>query len=129
MKNGLEAVAANADPKTVSTDWVLTDTFFVMDEDNEIIGIIDFRHYLNDFLADFGNCGYCVKPSQRNKGYATEMLLQILEIARKAELQEIHLSVERGNTPSKKTIVKNGGFYERSFEFGGENADIYKTVL
>lgn len=37
---------------------------------------------------------------------ATEMLHQILDVARQADLQEIHLSVERNNIPSVKTIVK-----------------------
>lgn len=125
----LKAVTNNANPKTVNPNWVLTDTFFALDENKEIIGIIDFRHSLNDFLINLGNCGYSVRPSKRNNGYATEMLRQILEVAKKAGLNEIHLSVERSNTPSIKTITKNGGIYERSFEFEGEEADIYKIVL
>jgi len=32
----------------------------------------------------------------------------------------VYLSVERDNEPSVKTIIKNGGKYERSFEFEGE---------
>ena len=44
-------------------------------------------------------------------------------------LTEVYLSVERDNEPSVKTIIKNGGKYERSFEFEGEEADIYKIVL
>ena len=125
----LQAVTANANPQTVSPNWVLTDTFFAIDESEEIVGIIDFRHTLNDFLIDFGNCGYSVRPSKRNKGYATEMLRCILDIARNAGLCEIHLSVEKNNTPSIKTITKNGGIYERSFDFEGEEADIYKIEL
>lgn len=39
------------------------------------------------------------------------------------------LSVERDNEPSIKTIIKNGGVYERSFEFEGEQADVYKINL
>lgn len=57
------------------------------------------------------------------------MLRQILLIAKQAGLQEVYLSVERDNEPSVKTIIKNGGKYERSFEFEGEEADIYKIVL
>lgn len=125
----LKAVTNNANPKTVNPNWVLTDTFFALDENKEIIGIIDFRHTLNEFLINLGNCGYSVRPSKRNNGYATEMLRQILEVAKKAGLNEIHLSVERSNTPSIKTITKNGGIYERSFEFEGEEADIYKIAL
>ena len=103
--------------------------YVAVDENENIVGLIDLRHTLNDFLKDFGNSGYSVRPSERRKGYATEMLRQILLIAKQAGLDEVHLSVERDNEPSVKTIVKNGGKYERSFEFEGEEADIYKIVL
>ncbi len=125
----LKSVTDNTSPDTVNPNWVVTDTFFAVDENENIIGIIDLRHTLNDFLKDFGNSGYSVRPSERRKGYATEMLRQILLIAKQAGLQEVYLSVERDNEPSVKTIIKNGGKYERSFEFEGEEADIYKIVL
>lgn len=126
----LQSVTNNANVETVSPNWVLTDTFFAInDETDEIVGIIDLRHTLNDFLINFGNCGYSVRPSERNKGFATEMLRQVIEIARQSGLDALHLSVERGNIPSIKTIEKNGGVYERSFELEGEKADIYKIVL
>ena len=125
----LKNVTDNACAETVSPDWVLTDTFFALDETGRIVGIIDLRHTLNDFLRDFGNCGYSVRPSERRKGYATEMLRQILQIAADAGLPELHLSVERSNAPSVRTIKKNGGVYERSFSFAGEQADIYRIGL
>lgn len=125
----LVAVTNNANPEKVSPDWVLTDTFYAVDETGRIIGIIDLRHTLNDFLKDFGNCGYSVRPSERRKGYATEMLRLLLGVARNAGMKELHLSVEIENEPSIKTITKNGGVYERSFEFHGNRADIYRIVL
>lgn len=125
----LQSIKNNENPKTVSTDWVVTDTFFAVDDEDAIVGIIDLRHTLNDFLKNFGNSGYSVRPSQRQKGYATEMLRLLLEVAREAGLTELHLSVEKDNIPSVKTIVKNGGVYERSFEFEGELADIYRIEL
>ena len=64
----LSSVTLNADSKTVNENWVVTDTFFaVREKDNRIIGVIDLRHTLNDFLKDFGNCGYSVRPSGRKK--------------------------------------------------------------
>ena len=75
----LKSVTENISPDTVNPAWVVTDTYFAFDEDDNIVGIIDLRHELNDFLKDFGNCGYSVRPSERRKGYATEMLKLILE--------------------------------------------------
>lgn len=57
------------------------------------------------------------------------MLDQLLQVAREAEMKELHISVEKGNTASKKVIQKNGGVYERSFSFENEIADIYRIVL
>ena len=125
----LQSVTNNADIKTVNPEWVLTDTFFAVDDNEEIVGIIDLRHELNEFLQDFGNSGYSVRPSERRKGYATEMLRLIKEVAKRVGLTSLQLSVERSNEPSVKTIKKNCGIYERSFEFEGEIADVYKVEL
>lgn len=126
----LASVTRNANPLTVSPEWVLTDTFFAVDtENNKIVGIIDLRHILNDFLINFGNSGYSVRPSERKKGYATEMLKQLLIVAKEAGLEHLHLSVEHDNLPSIKTITKNGGIYERSFEYEGKQADVYIIIL
>lgn len=126
----LSAVTRNTDPKTVNENWVVTDTFFAIRKgDDKIIGIIDLRHTLNDFLKDLGNCGYSVRPSERKKGYATEMLCKLLQAAKEAGMKELHISVEKENMASIKVIRKNGGVYERSFSFENEMADVYRFAL
>ncbi len=125
----LASITANTDPMTVNPEWVVTDTFFAEDETGKIVGVIDLRHELNGFLKDFGHSGYSVRPSERRKGYATRMLEMIRVVAKNAGLPSLQLSVERTNEPSVKTIVKNGGVYERSFEHEGEAADVYRILM
>ena len=124
----LKSVSDNTSQETVNPSWVVTDTYFAFDENERLVGIIDLRHNLNDFLKDFGNSGYSVRPSERRKGYATEMLRLVIERAAEIGLGRLQLSVERTNEPSVKTILKNGGKYERSFTFEGEDADVYMIV-
>ena len=125
----LTSIKDNQSVDTVNPNWVVTDTFFTVDGNNRIVGIIDLRHTLNDFLKDFGNSGYSVRPSERRKGYATKMLAMIKGVAKEAGLSRLQMSVERDNESSIKTIVNNGGVYERSFEFQGELADVYMVEL
>jgi predicted acetyltransferase len=126
----LEMATKNSCKETVSQDWVVADTFFAVRECNKkIIGMIDFRHELSGVLKDYGHSGYSVRPSERKKGYATEMLRQILEIAKRAGLKEFQLACKRNNIPSVKTIAKNGGVYVRSFQFGNEAADVFIIKL
>lgn len=80
-------------------------------------------------LLELGNCGYSVRPSERNKGYASEILKQICALAKEHGLANLQLSVERENTASIKTILRNGGCYSRSFKFGNEEADVYSINL
>ena len=121
----LQAVTNNTSKATVNPEWVVTDTYFAIDENERIVGIIDFRHELKGFLKDFGNSGYSVRPSERKKGYATQMLSLILERAKETGLKSFQLSAEKSNTPSIKTIIKNGGKYSRSFTVNNEEADVY----
>ena len=125
----LQAVTNNTSKATVNPDWVVTDTYFAINENKRIVGIIDFRHELKGFLKDFGNSGYSVRPSERRKGYASQMLKLILERAREIKLTSFQLSAEKSNEASIKTIIKNGGKYSRSFTVNNEVADIYLIDL
>lgn len=125
----LDMITKNTDPATVHPEWVVTDTYFAMDEAGEIVGIIDLRHTLKDWLIDFGNCGYSVRPTMRGHGYATQMLRLVIERAKEIGLTELHFSTKPENKISQKTILRCGGEYERSFEYEDGIGYAYRLTL
>ncbi len=67
-------------------------TFFCLDEErNIIVGAVNIRHYLNEhFLAHGGHIGDGIRPSERRKGYAAQMVGLALEESKKNDKYEIY---------------------------------------
>ena len=126
----LELVRANARRETAPRGWVLSEVFLaVRESDQRMVGIIELRHELNDFLRDFGHCGYSVRPGERGKGYGRAMLRLLCKHARRCGMAHLQLSCEEDNTPSRRVIVGAGGEYVRDFSHQGKRALVYKLSL
>ena len=89
---------------------------------DRVVGVMDHRHSpLLSFLLQYGgNIGYSVRPTERRKGYANEMLKQLLPICRAYGEQGVLLTCDKTNDASGKTMVKNGGTLENEVMDGGK---------
>nr|QGT51058.1 acetyltransferase [uncultured Firmicutes bacterium] len=108
----LENCARNSNPATVCPDWAVATTFFaVRKADEKVIGMIDVRHGLTvPFLQEYGgHIGYAVRPSERRKGYATQMLRLALGYCRSLGIESAMLGCYAENEASVRTIERCGG--------------------
>ena len=98
--------------ETVTPGFVTAHTFFALD-DNKIVGIINARHELNDYLLNLGgHIGYSVRKSERRKGYAKKMLKYSSEFLFSLGLDTILITCDKNNIASKRTIESCGGILE-----------------
>lgn len=108
-----EAFKDNLNEETVREGLVPATTYLAIDENEKLVGMIDIRHRLNEFLLNFGgNIGYSVRKSERRKGYATEMLKLALKKCIELNIKKVLITCNRDNIGSAKTIISNGGVLE-----------------
>ena len=94
-----------------------TTYFTIRESDNKIVGMVNFRHYLNDALLRVGgHIGYGIRPTERRKGLAKiQLFLTILE-AQKMGIDKVMLDCVDTNIGSKKTIESLGGEFSETVE-------------
>lgn len=85
--------------------------YFLYDESrNLVIGMVNIRHELNDYLIKFGgHIGYSIRPSERQKGYAKLQLNLALDILKTKGVKKALITCNSDNIASKKTILACGG--------------------
>ena len=103
--------------KTASEGLVPDSVFFLLDEDrNRLLGAVNIRHYLNEaLLKEGGHIGDGIRPGERRKGYASEMIRLALIECRKLGIDRVLMTCDKDNVGSVKSIIKNGGVLENEF--------------
>lgn len=85
-------------------------TYWLVNEANQVVGIVRVRHRLNERLLQFGgHIGYYIRPSERGKGYGKLALQLALEQTRRLGLTRALLTVNPENAFSKRVVLSNGG--------------------
>lgn len=125
------AFCDNLKEETVRKGLVPATTYMVISNENgRLIGMIDIRHRLNDYLLNFGgNIGYSIRKSERQKGYATEMLGLALEECAKLNIKKVLITCDKDNVASAKTIINNGAEMENEIPEGNRITQRYWITL
>lgn len=106
-------------------------TFFCMDvERNIFVGAVNIRHYLNEsLLLNGGHIGDGVRPSERRKGIATQMIALALVECKKLCIHKVLMVCDKENIGSAKSIIKNGGILENEVVVDGTVEQRYWITL
>ncbi len=110
----LEKLRLYSNPKTVPEGKVRGDHFLTYRKtDKRLVGMVNIRYELNDFLSKFGgHIGDCVRPTERNKGYATEQIRLALDIMKANNIYKVLMTCKKSNIASAKSIEKNNAKFE-----------------
>lgn len=87
--------------------------FYLCCEDGKLVGVFSLKFELTEFLLKLGgHIGYAVRPSKRNRGLATQMLGQGVELAGRLGFERVLCVCDEDNYASERVILKNGGVLE-----------------
>ncbi|MGL5149193.1 MAG: GNAT family N-acetyltransferase [Clostridium sp.] len=122
-------VTSNNDSKGIGLGEgkVSSDIYFLVKEDTKkLLGAISIRHTLNDYLFMYGgHIGYGVRPSERKRGYGSEMLKLALEKCKELEIDRALVTCYKWNVASSSTIKSCGGVLDNEVLNEGELMERY----
>lgn len=115
----------------VRDGWIPISNYWLLTKDNFLIGEICIRHKLTPILEDIGgNISRAIRPSRRNQGYGTQMLMLGLREARSLGLRDVLITCYVSNVASSRSIQKNGGvLISQSPAYDGRLTARYRIVL
>lgn len=83
--------------------------------DKKMVGVVQVRLLNEKLWKTFGNIGDGVRPTERKKGYVTEIIRLALIKAKEIGLNRVLMSCDKTNIGSKKSIINNGGVLENEY--------------
>lgn len=106
----------NEKGENLPENWVPDSTFWLVSDNNKVIGAVNIRHGLTEKLFNCGgHIGYGIRPSERRKGYAAKLLALALEKTKELGIHQVLVVCNESNLASERTIIKNGGKQDTSF--------------
>lgn len=123
IEDWLQELKKRSSQDTVPEGLVPSSTYLgLREKDNYIVGMIDIRHYLNEYLTEAGgHIGYGVRKTERNKGYAKQMLKLALEKCKELKIKRVLITCDEDNIASEKVILSANAKLEDIRNVDGEN--------
>ena len=126
----LNQLYADVDIANVPKERVPALTYFYVNDDDRIVGMINIRLALNDFLrTEGGHIGYCIRPTERNKHHGTNMLNEGLKVCYRIGINEVIVACNKSNLASAKVIKNCNGELDAEFYSETFNGTIQRYLI
>ena len=89
--------------------------YFAVRDDNKLVGAVTVRHKLNEQTNNSsggGHVGFGVRPTERRKGYAKEILRLALKELAERGIKDVMINCASDNISSEKTILACGATFQ-----------------
>lgn len=121
----LSHIRADQDARTCPEGKVPQTLYLAFNDAGELVGAVSLRPQMNAItLQEAGHVAYGVRPSQRRKGYATQMLALAVDKLNALGVDRVLVVCAADNLGSIKTILNNGGVLEN--EITSSNGELRK---
>lgn len=113
-----EASTADPDVQVIPGSGRVASTYYWITsgdggDDDEVIGFLNLRHELNDWLREEGgHIGYSIRPARRRQGHATRALDLGVRRAGELGIDRVLVTCDTDNLASARTIEAGGGVFE-----------------
>ncbi len=115
FKAWLAGAIKNSLQEGVIDGWRVPQTTYWLYADGKPVGYGKIRHFLTDkLLADGGNVGYAIIPSERNKGLGKIFLRLLIQESRALHVERLLLTIREENKASLAVALANGGVIEKN---------------
>lgn len=110
----LEKLENDLDFENIKPGRVPASTYFLLRKtDNRILGIINIRYELNEYLENYGgHIGYSIRATERRKGYGHKQLKLGLDKCLEIPINRVLITCREDNKGSENVIKSCGGIYE-----------------
>jgi predicted acetyltransferase len=113
LEEFLRSCIDGEDAAKILPQFVPQTVFWMIDDNNQAVGMVRMRHFLNARLLQHGgHIGYYVRRSERKKGYATQALRLALDQLRRRGVERALITADPNNTASTRVIIANGGTFD-----------------
>jgi len=114
FKDWVDKINRNAEK--ADDEWGRYLLYLAFDDNDKLVGLLNIRYDLSEELREkYSDIGYGIRPSERRKGYATEMIRLALLECKKIGIDRVLMVCDKTNIGSAKSIIKNGGALENEF--------------